>query len=518
MAMHLIKEERKIEEVICQKAGQTISESDVIVPDVKPDIKKILEVSGNVCITQKMLHQDKIHLQGTLRMTVLYLPDGGAPGELCSLFVHQDFSHTIDCRGASGEMKLLAEATPESMDYTLLNSRKLNLRCVIGFGVKVVRPLLLTLATDAQGDDIPQLQKERLRLLGSTELCESKMILREQLELPSGKPTIGEILRLTAIPTATELKLMDGKAVVKGQIRICTLYGAEQDRSVQFMEHLLPFTEILDMEGALEGMEGEIDFSIADLYHEIREDSDGEARNLGIELVLSVNVQGHEIFDIDAVTDAYSLGCNLDLTCKTHRMEQLLSNNTAELTHKDHVELPAMLPPLRQVCDIYATPKIDRITMENDQVTVFGTIHSDILYLTEDDALPVSELSRQSEFSHSFSVPGANHNTACDAHVFLEHTSFTLSGNNSLELRFVLGLTVKSLNTGEITLIEEISPSCENPKLYPCIVLYFVEPGDSLWKIAKRYHTTVEELKSMNQLEGDTIYPGQQLKILAKCA
>ena len=517
MAMHLIKEERKIGEVICQKSSQTMVESDVIVPDVKPDIKKILEVSGSVCITQKMIQQDKVFLQGVIRMTVLYLPDGGASGELCSLFVNQEFSHAMDCRGITPEMTLSAEATTESMDHTLLNSRKVNLRCVLGFGIKVIRPIILSLTTGTQEESAIPLRKERLRLLGNTELCESQIILREQLEFPSGKPTIGEILRVTAIPTSTELQLLEGKAVAKGQVRICTLYSSETDHSVQFMEHLLPFTEILDMEGATEDMEGEIDFSINDLYHEIREDSDGEFRNLGLELVLSATVHGHEIIEIETVTDAYSLDCDLELDCKTHHMEQLLDHNTAELTHKDHAEIPSMLPSLRQVCDVNATAKIDRISIDGDQITVFGTVRSNILYLTDEDALPISGFHHQSEFSHSFPVLGADQNTACDVRVFLDHVSYTLSGNNSIELRFVLGLTVKSLKSGEVTVIDSISLCEEGKKLHPCIVLYFVQQGDSLWKIAKNYHTTVDQIKTLNQLDCDTIYPGQQLKILAKC-
>ncbi len=518
MAIHVIKEERKTGEVLCQKTSQTMVESDVIVPDVKPDIKRVLEISSTVCITQKSLQQDKVFLQGVIRMTVLYLPDEASPGRLCSLFVTQDFHHSIDCRGAMPEFQLSCVAAAENVDHTLLNSRKLNLRCVLGLGVKVVRPLLLSFTTGAESEEPLALKKERLRLLGNTETCECQIILREQLEFPSGKPTIGEILRITAAPTATELRLMDGKAVAKGQVRVCTLYHSDTDQSVQFMEHLLPFTEILDMEGSIEGMDGDIDFSLHDMYYEIRDDSDGEPRNLGLELVLGATVRGSEVTEIDAVTDAYSLCGELELTTASHHIEQLLDHSTAELTHKDQAQVPSMLPPLRQVCDVNAVPKIDRIVVEGEEIVVFGTIRTNILYLTDDESVPASGFSHLSEFSHRFSVPGSDSNTACDARVFLDHVSFTLSGSNSLELRFVLGLTVKSLKTGETLLTENILPCPDRPKLHPCMVLYFVQKGDSLWKIAKAYHTTVEEIKTLNNLDCDTIYPGQQLKLLAKCA
>jgi len=42
---------------------------------------------------------------------------------------------------------------------------------------------------------------------------------------------------------------------------------------------------------------------------------------------------------------------------------------------------------------------------------------------------------------------------------------------------------------------------------------YPVRPGDSLFKIAKRFGSTVEELKRNNGLKGDTIYPRQVIQV-----
>ena len=46
-------------------------------------------------------------------------------------------------------------------------------------------------------------------------------------------------------------------------------------------------------------------------------------------------------------------------------------------------------------------------------------------------------------------------------------------------------------------------------------IIYMVQPQDTLWKIAKRYRTTVEDILSINEIENpDLIYPGQKLLII----
>ena len=41
-----------------------------------------------------------------------------------------------------------------------------------------------------------------------------------------------------------------------------------------------------------------------------------------------------------------------------------------------------------------------------------------------------------------------------------------------------------------------------------------VKKGDSLWKIAKKYYTTVDNIKMVNELTGDEAKEGQMLLVV----
>ena len=46
---------------------------------------------------------------------------------------------------------------------------------------------------------------------------------------------------------------------------------------------------------------------------------------------------------------------------------------------------------------------------------------------------------------------------------------------------------------------------------------YVVQPGDTLWNLAKKFNTTVDDIVKINDIENpDLIYPGQKLLILKK--
>ena len=64
MAVEYIRDVLKVDQVVGQEMSQVLIEGDVIVPESKPDIGKILDVSGAVVLNSKELIQDRVMVEG----------------------------------------------------------------------------------------------------------------------------------------------------------------------------------------------------------------------------------------------------------------------------------------------------------------------------------------------------------------------------------------------------------------------------------------------------------------------
>ncbi|MBK7966889.1 MAG: LysM peptidoglycan-binding domain-containing protein [Bacteroidetes bacterium] len=68
-------------------------------------------------------------------------------------------------------------------------------------------------------------------------------------------------------------------------------------------------------------------------------------------------------------------------------------------------------------------------------------------------------------------------------------------------------------DTDKVSEVEVASNEKITPK--PAFKYYIVQPGDTLWNIAKRYEgLTVEMIKDINNLSNTNIKPGTKLKVL----
>lgn len=90
-----------------------------------------------------------------------------------------------------------------------------------------------------------------------------------------------------------------------------------------------------------------------------------------------------------------------------------------------------------------------------------------------------------------------------------------------IEVRLAVNIISRVYNTVEKSFVEK---AVENPmfedeikQLRSSIILYFVQEGDSLWDIAKKYRTTTDDIIRENKIEDEnSIVPGMQVLISRK--
>jgi hypothetical protein len=104
------------------------------------------------------------------------------------------------------------------------------------------------------------------------------------------------------------------------------------------------------------------------------------------------------------------------------------------------------------------------------------------------------------------------------SNVAVDSVSFTLNAASEVEIRCNLEFYTKVLRPyevevisgGELTEYDEAEDDGSTPRL----IIYFVQQGDTMWDIAKRYRTTYGRIMSANKIEdASNIFAGQKLLI-----
>lgn len=497
--------------------SQAYCETDVIVPDVYPDIAKIIQVSSTAGIINRNCGNDRITVDGRAEIVILYLGDDE---NVYSISSNQQFTHIIDSKGSREGMYTEAEINVDNVDYTILNSRKLNVKVLMGIDANAVEDVHTNICTSMTTDEPYEILNQCISPYKTVSRVCEQLCIREKLELPSGKPSIEKILRMDACIRNKEYSLSTNKMMIKGVLLISTIYCSDIDGKIHCAEHEVPFAEMIAMSDVTEDMKAGLKLCVNRVFYKPESDGDGDNRFITMECMITANAKACYKFDMNVVKDAYCTKYPLNINRESATVTRLAGENSSQVSAKDVVTLSEDMPEIVQIFNISPHAYLATARIENKKVIIEGVIESDIMYVSDHSSSPINTHRHQQTFSHSFDVPEADDDMVCDVRIEVVHSSYTISLGREIDLRFVLQIDTDILSNDTIEYVTDTqrddTKSFDQRKSY-CIKIYFAKKDDNLWSIAKQHRITKQSLMEINNITSDSeLFDGKQLMIPIK--
>lgn len=497
--------------------SQMTLDDDYNIPDNMPDAGMIIQEKGNVEIGDLRIEAGRVKVKGALNFSVLYLEDGPESG-LHSVQGQIPFEEMMNVENAKDGDNLQLKWMLEDVSSALINSRKLSVKTIVTLELTVDELFDEEVPVEVEDSETVQVKTCQISTAGLAVRKRDTCRIKDEIILPANKPNIREILWQDVTMQGTELRLGEGEILVKGELVIFVFYeGEEESGKAYWMEQAIPFNSHVDVSGCQEGMLGNLGLSLAHSDLELKPDYDGELRVLNLDAVLELDIQIYEEEHLNMICDLYSPVRELELITAPAVYESLLVCNASKCRVADRMKTGSPEVQILQICHSRGDVKVDDTTITPDGLLVEGVISVQTLYVTSDDGHPFLCLKGVVPFEHLVEASGMGKDSVYYLQTSLEQVSINMVNGGELEIKAVVQINALILNRvvmQHISGVEERTLDMEAVKRLPGFLIYTVQPSDTLWDIAKAYHTTVDGICQLNELGTDLVKQGEKILIV----
>lgn len=500
-----------------QTGTQVTLDDDFIVPDTMSDMAEVILDSGIIQLEPVKVQRERITVRGKLDFHVLYRKEEGG---LQALGGSIPFEEAINVPDLDEKDYVSVSWQLEDLNTEMIHSRKLGIKAIVTLEAKAESLYDTEAAVDVRGEDDEihlQVRRERIPAAAIALRRKDTYRLKQDITLPGSKPVIERMLWTEMKLAGCQAKPLDGQIHLEGTLMVFALYEGGESGMVQWVEESIPFSGEVEMQGATADMIPVIGLKLIHRDLEEKPDYDGEMRELSVDAVIELDVRLYEEQELELLQDLYATNREIVLDTGEAVFDQILTRNFGKCRVAEKVEMETD-PRVLQICHSSGSVKLDGVEVRENELAVDGVLEVKLLYLTDEDARPVQAATRLVPFHYEAETPGITEDSIWYLEPGLEQLTAVMAGGGQAELRGVitLDLFVLQPETRQIILQAQVHPvDTEKMKAMPGIVGYLVQPGDSLWDVAKRFHTTEKSILEANELPGDAIKAGDCL-ILVK--
>ena len=218
---------------------------------------------------------------------------------------------------------------------------------------------------------------------------------------------------------------------------------------------------------------------------------------LGLDVILSVEIQIYREENCQVLQDAYALDKELVLERKEMPISQLLMKNISKIRLMEQEQLEPNQQKILQICGSSGEVTIDRVQKRPDGMQVEGVLNVHILYNTVEDAQPFAHTSCQIPFEQFIELEGITEDAVYWINESVEQLQVNLLESSEYEVKALIQiavLVVKCDRLSNIVGIEEEELDIDALQKQPGMIGYVRKEGEDLWDVAKKYHATTANM------------------------
>lgn len=523
-------------------------EEDVLVPDVEPDLDQILNVEARPEISShEMIRnqegQDAYKIGGSISVNTLYLPVSRS-GELISMNSRIDFRRECPLpeeavRGQSGPGRLPDASETVSADLIsvkarVINERKIRISVELRCSVKKYSEEEAEFLEGVRDSEL-NLRKETIYFTDIAQRRRDTTDISGEIVLKENMPEPGKILNYDVNIAENRRQVGRGKAVVDASAYYSILYmpkssgndvstdfeetGDGDEKMPVFCRGKIDFTQFIKFPDfpVAGDMESRISFDVISTQIDFETPEEGGPQKLMLHASIAASADVFRQIEREIVTDMYHRTKNVDFSTTPRRLSKLCGNGTAEISVREIITLPEEKPGFRNIPYISACAENPQITVENGRCRIEGMIDTNTVYAEEDGEGGFSSYRQELPFRAQLDIPGIDGEMKAEYSCGLKDIWFDRMNARQVEFNCTIFVSVYVWKVesrdfiDRVCYIEEEGAESETAGM----VIYVTRPGDTQWSIARKFRTTLQQLRLINSLEeSDYVEEGRKLLIL----
>jgi hypothetical protein len=279
------------------------------------------------------------------------------------------------------------------------------------------------------------------------------------------------------------------------------------------------FTQFIRMDEEFDYpfLAGRTFFDILDCSLTAKRDEDGYCAilclNMDVETTLEYYRQIHE----PCIVDLYHYSKDVEYDMIQKELNCFCGSGATDIPVREIVDIPDRYGKAEQVIYIAGSPKVKSQQGFQGKIMVEGILPVRLVCIGgESGKLPFT-IDQELDFRATLDVPECSQGMELDSYAALRELSFDQINNKQIAVNAeiaVSGYAFKKTAPELIHTVRFLERSAEKGAI-PDIVVYAAKEGDTVWKVAKKYHTPVNRVRSINDLaEHEEIRAGSKILIV----